>query len=481
MVWGSYLPQIVGFFLIPLYTRYIAPREMGILEICMSAQALIAIFMRFGLPGAISRFYFDYREGQNLRDLVTTVVCTVTGFSLLILIAGILAGPLLFARFLPDIPFYPFMPLALVTAFFLGVSDFQRRLLESREESGFSARLSIAFGVASTFLTLLLLVGFHLGVMGILWANLATAVIFALVACWRQWDDLRGRFSVEQLKSALHYGLPLLPHHGASWAQQFIGRWVLAGVATAAMVGQLGLAARVASPLAVITGAFATAYFPVYMSWRSTLSPSAALAESRQIGRTMLILGAVAVIGAATFGGFVVRYTMQQSYTEAAPLVGLIAAALLANLIYVLITVEIFFTKNTKWISLIFIFSAAVNLLLASMFARRYGAMAAALAQVAGGIISVLAVSFFAIKTFPLPFSVREIIAVSVSSIAACLLASLLPPTGLFSDLWKNAGLFILLSALLIILSGTLPHLRSSMESLARRNSLRLGRGTVSI
>ncbi len=61
---GSYLPQVISFLLVGLYTRYITPAEMGVVEICLTAQVLLTIVMRLGLQGAIARFYFDYGEGE---------------------------------------------------------------------------------------------------------------------------------------------------------------------------------------------------------------------------------------------------------------------------------------------------------------------------------------------------------------------------------------------------------------------------------
>ncbi len=49
---------------------------------------------------------------------------------------------------------------------------------------------------------------------------------------------------------------------------------------------------------------------------------------------------------AATFGSFAVRHLMHQSYSEAAPLVGVLAAAYFASLVYTLQVAEIFYTKK---------------------------------------------------------------------------------------------------------------------------------------
>ena len=70
---GQILPMIIGFFLIPVYTRYLTPEDYGIVALAGPLSALIVILMRVGVPGAVTRFYYDYKEGSELRNYITTV------------------------------------------------------------------------------------------------------------------------------------------------------------------------------------------------------------------------------------------------------------------------------------------------------------------------------------------------------------------------------------------------------------------------
>lgn len=463
---GSLIPQIISFLLIPLYTHYLTPTELGIVEICLTVQGLLPILMRLGLQGAIARFYFDYEEGDNLRDLVTTITLTTIAASALFTFIALIGSPFFLNRFMPEVPF-SLMALSIVSCFFQGAPEFQRRLLQAREQSAFSARLNIFYGIIAIVLNLLLVVGFKMGAAGILWTNLIVPVVMCVVAFVYQRDDLRGRFRLEKLKAALSYGLPLVPHHIAAWAHQFVGRWVLGSVATVAMVGQLSLAGKIASPIMIITGAFANAYSPVYFSWRSKLSADEALSEAKRITRTVLVLGAIAVLGAATFGGFVVRHLMQKQYVEAAPLVGIMASALFAHLIYTTISVEIFYDKKLiKWISLIFIASSFVNFVMIFLLVERFGTFAAAYAQMAGSIVSVFLVGLFSIRSFALPLEPRSTIVAFIGTASACFISSLTQPVNVLYDLVFNVLIFVIVTVLVLLFSGILTQLREGISML---------------
>lgn len=467
---GSLLPQIIGFLLIPLYTRYLTPKEMGIAEVCLTVQGLLPIVMRLGLQGAIARFYFDYDNERDLRDLVTTITATTIAVSILLTFITLIGTPFFLQRFMPEVPFN-LMALSIVSCLFQTAPEFQRRLLQAREQSAYSARLNIIYGVLAVVLNLLLVVGFKMGAAGILWTNLMVPVVMCVVAFVNQRADLCGSFRWEKLKAALVYGLPLMPHHVAAWAHQFVGRWVLGSVASVAMVGQLGLAGKIASPIMIVTGAFANAYSPVYFSWRSKLSPDEALAQAKHIMRAVLVLGVIAVIGAATFGGFVVRHLMQKSYYEAAPLVGVMAAALFANLVYTTLAVEIFYTKSlVKWISVIFILSSIVNFVLILALVSKFGAVAAAYAQMAGSMVSILIVSCFSSRTFALPLDKRAAVVAVVGTAASCFISTfVLPPVKMLTDLLFNIVLFTVLSATVLLLSGFVPQLRADLMGILQK------------
>jgi O-antigen/teichoic acid export membrane protein len=468
---GSYLPQLINFALVPLYSHYIPPDEMGALEVCLTAQTLVAILARLGMAGSVTRFYFDEREGPGLRDMVTTVALTMVVAAAAFVGLGLLVGPSLFARFLPDIPFHPYIDLALVAAFFQAAPDLQRRLLQAREQSAYSAKLSVAMGFLGTVSSVVAVVVLGLGAAGVMWAGLLVAIVFAFVAWFRHREDLRGRFSWPLLRRALDYGLPLVPHHGAAWVQQFVGRWVLGSICTAAAVGHLGIASRVASPLAIATGAFGTAYAPIYFSWRTDLGADEAHEHTRRVGIVVVLVGAIAVLGAGTYGSFVVRHLMAESYVEAAVVVPVVASALAMHLYYTLLTNEIFFIGNTKWISIIFVCAAAVNIAGITLFGARGQALAAAGAQVAGGVMSCVLAAMMAGKTAKLPLDVRATIVAVLAMGAGCVVPHFSTGLSAAADLGVTSAAFLVLSALTLVMTGRIRSLVATIRELrtARR------------
>ncbi|MBX7115817.1 MAG: lipopolysaccharide biosynthesis protein [Myxococcaceae bacterium] len=463
---GGYLPQLINFVLVPVYSHYIDPTQMGTLEVCLATQLLVALVSRLGMAGAVTRYYVDLGEGDGLRDLVTTVAAVITAVAGALVAIGLWAGPRIFERFLPNVPFHPMMDIALVGAFFQAAPDLQRRLLQAREQSGFSARLSVFMGFLGTLTSALAVIGFGLGATGVLWSGLLVSVAMAAVAVVRQRDDLRGRFKLDALKRALLYGLPLVPHHGAAWLQQFVGRWTLGAFCSPAAVGYLGLATRVASPLTVATSAFGTAYAPIYFSWRAKLAADDARAHSMRVGLIIFWVAGVSVLGAGTFGSLVVRRWMAESYYPAAPVVPVVAAALALHLIYTMLTNEIFYTGNTKWISIIFVFSALTNIVGIWLFAARGEALAAAGAQVAGGVVSCLLAGLMAKQTAPLPLETRALTVSVLSMVVGCVIPRWMPRLSGPADVLFTTMVFVVSLAVMVMATGRARTMVSTLREL---------------
>lgn len=468
---GSYVPQLVNFLLVPVYTRYLAPADMGALEIVLSAQALLIVVMRFGLPGALARLHFDHADqGVDQRDLLTTVHHAMLASGIAVALLWLAAGPFTMrALTLDDVPFHPHMPIAMLGAVLQVAPELQRRLLQVREESALSAKLSGAQGVTTTVFNIVCVIALGLGSLGVLIATTASTAVFWAVAVIRQRRDLAGRFRPSLLREALGYGAPLVPHHVAAWAQQYVGRWVLGSVASAAAVGQLSLASRVAAPLAVLIGAFSSAYSPVYFSWRTKLDANAALSEAQRTASAVVAVGGIAVIGAGTVGVCVVRYLMDSRYSGAAPVVGVVAFALYLHLLYVVVTAEIFFSKRTKWISTIFIAAASATTALAWLWSGSFGALGAAVAQLIGGAVSLGASILHARRSFPVAFRMRTLAVFVAASVGACV-SGLWNPVHLgVLDIGLRLMVFSCLAAGALLLSGESRALLQATRLIVRR------------
>ena len=63
-----------------------------------------------------------------------------------------------FDTIIPGLPFYPFVIIVILTQIFASQTDLQRRLLQAREQSSYTAKLNIIFAITGVGLALLFVV-----------------------------------------------------------------------------------------------------------------------------------------------------------------------------------------------------------------------------------------------------------------------------------------------------------------------------------
>ncbi|HAC80268.1 MAG TPA: hypothetical protein DCG06_08235, partial [Deltaproteobacteria bacterium] len=78
---GNYGIKVVGFLLIPVYTRYLTPGDYGILAlVAMYTQAMFVV-MNLGQTVGIFRFYYDHDDDAGRERVIAAAIWIVFLFS----------------------------------------------------------------------------------------------------------------------------------------------------------------------------------------------------------------------------------------------------------------------------------------------------------------------------------------------------------------------------------------------------------------
>ena len=82
---GNVISKMIGFILIPLYTRVLSTEEYGILSLMVVSLTISTIILTMGLQAALFRFYiYDYSKKNQRIELVSTVIIFITFVSLIL-------------------------------------------------------------------------------------------------------------------------------------------------------------------------------------------------------------------------------------------------------------------------------------------------------------------------------------------------------------------------------------------------------------
>jgi O-antigen/teichoic acid export membrane protein len=414
---GQALPQVMRFLLIPVFTLYLTPADYGVLLLAGNFSAFMIQFMRLGVPGAVTRFYYDHREGPALTDYVTTIAIFLLGSSAVIGTATLLVGPWLFEHLIPDLRFFPFGALALATAVISCNQNLQDRLVQAREQSSYMALLNVGRAVVSIALAVWFIVALGWGAYGMLLAELlATAALFVQAGRYLL-PNLRGHFQPAMLRTSIVYGLGVLPSHFVYNLAALVTSSILADQVNMGAAGQFGIARNFTQPLTVLASAFQTAFIPIYFSLRADHRPK----NVETLVRTARFVwaGSITVaIGATFLIPPILRLMTPEQFHDAATLVPIMVIGFLSQTVYSAFGPELYFSKKTYLVPIVTASSAIVSILITLATVKTMGAAGVAWANSLGSVALTVTAVIFSRRLVSIPHQPKDLLRLAVCGVA---------------------------------------------------------------
>lgn len=381
---SDFVLKLIGFFLVPLYTRAMTPEDYGIIGYTTALTQILSPIVGLGLVGALPVFYYAYTD-QERKELISTVVNVAILYSLALTLLLSAAGQPLAGVITHEVSF-GYLLLALWGMFFstfyflpLGIFNMAER--------------TIAYGVYSVGLSLLnvianivLVLVFRLGALGALWAGVISGALGMAVALIQVRPYYVAVFDRRKLAAVCAVSLPILPHLFSGTMLKFADRLFLTGKTTLSETGVYSLAMTIASIALVALAGAATALNPLFYRRANALDPTLQHDWARLW--SLFVASALAVgLALALAGPELIRLMTPPRYHAAVPLLPVLVLGQVVTAIYWMVSPAIGFTRKT-WIYAAASFPAlALNLVLNAALVPRYGAMGAAWTTVITAIV----------------------------------------------------------------------------------------------
>jgi len=375
---GEVASQLIGFFLLPLYTRYLTPSDYGILEIFQITTSVLSIAIVMGISTALFMSYFNYENQQKRKTVVSTALIFLTLISLsIILMLVILASN--FSIFFFGTPQYTiYFQVIFLTLFFDIAIVIPLAIFRAREESKKYVIISLLRLLISVGLNIYFIVVLKKGVFGILEGGLITASFLYVLLIPGLFKEIRFRFSKYDLKEMLKFGLPLVPANLASWILNASNRYFLLFLTTPFELGlysmgnNFGLIVRV-----LIVGPFTIAWAPFYWSVEKEKN-------AKEIFSSVLtyffLVGMFITLGISILSKDILVIMTTPPFYGAYKVVPLIALSYVLYGCYFIVCIGLNLRKKTKFQPLIIGIAAIINLGLNFVLIPNYGMMGAAIA-----------------------------------------------------------------------------------------------------
>ena len=404
---GSVLIRGLAFLLLPLYTRYLSPAEYGIVALTVTCTVVLGLLYPLGLRGALSRTYYAGGSDEERKERIGTlwIAMVLSAAAMALLLDRV--GPSLAAAVLPEVPFHPYLRLAVWTAFLgvLGVTPLV--LLQAQERALAYVLLTMWTAVATTGVTVWLVVRGG-GAEGYLRGALIGAGLAAVPYLALTMGQIRPVFRWSVLVPALAFSLPLVPHALAGWALEMSDRAILTRLIPLRDVGVYSLGYQLGAAMGLLTTAFNAAWVPFLFG---TLKDEGEAAHPR-LARLVTYYGVALCfigLGWSLLVEHAITLIAGPEFRAAYRITPWVVGGYVFSGLYLIPTNLLFWRQRTRVIPLVTLAAGAANIGLNLWLVPRYGAIAAAWSTLAAYAILLVLTWWSAERLHPFPYEYRRL------------------------------------------------------------------------
>jgi O-antigen/teichoic acid export membrane protein len=436
---GDVAVSAINVFLLPVYVLYFSAADYGAIALLGVLEVVAKIVFRFGLDGAFMRFYYDCRDDRERQRLASTIFFFLLALNGAIVAILLAASPWIAAGLIGDRAYTPALRLMLLNTFAIGFTFIPFHVLRVERRTVTFSLLTLARSVLTIAIRLALVIRLGMGVTGLYLADvIVTIAIMAVLLRWFV-PLVRPLFSSDVLRETLAFGLPRVPHAAAQQVSAVGDKLILGLYTTLENIGVYSQAVSVGLTQKLFLSAFESAWAPFY--YATVKEPDAPrvfrLVTTYGVAILALLTAGLSAVGtdalrAMTHGRLIAP--VDPRWSAVSVVIAFTAIGVFFQGVYLLTSIGLNITKQTRYYPVATMTAAAVNVGLNFLLIPRHGIVGAAWANgVSYGVQAVLGFRLSQ-RHYPIPYEWGRLARVCGAGVAAYAVAVLLPSVRIAVD-----------------------------------------------
>jgi O-antigen/teichoic acid export membrane protein len=455
---GQAISRAVGFFMIPVYTRFIAPSHYGAMELIEIVTGALLMIISMGVADGMSRFYYAEKDIASRNRVISTIILGFGALGLPLVLLLLLCAPALSSLILEDKRYTECLQIAIAASWFGTLCEVGFTYLRMRYWAKQFVAITTAQLAAALALNVYFVVYLHLDVLGIFYSTLltqaATGSLLAILILRR----VGWHISFDLMRRLLAFGLPLVPPQiglmlGFS-SNRFFLRWFTPGDPAIALA-QVGIFS-LGHKFGVIVNRFINVPFNSFWGPRRL---ELLLRDEAHAKKTVARMCTYATLCSVFFAlvlcaniSPIVRLVAAESYHDCWIVVPFVALAYIATGLETHFKTGILYCRKTMWDTWVSIAALVVILAWNYAFVSRFGLVAAATSNLAGFTVRVGLIYFISRRLYPIPFEVGRISTMLLAAAGLFGISQFIDFSSVLLTLSARTALVLLFPAVLYLL-----------------------------
>lgn len=293
---GGFVPQALSIVLLPIFTRYLSPDDFGILSYTSVLCTFFTILGSLSIHTFLVRHYYECQSARAVKKLFGNVLLFILIYNVVLFQVAFLVLPRAFGRFGVQVPFTPYMELALLSTAIEVIGLIPLSYFRARAQAGTYVALAAAMAMLNGGISIYLVVGRGMGLLGRYYGQLGANVLLLAVYAVILSRIVEVSWSTAQVRRAAAFCLPLLPAQLAASFSSLSDRLILERFVPLSELGLYSVGAALATvPTILTTGVYSAIQPRVYQLASRGQLDGGMVVTKRYLLALMMVLMCVSV------------------------------------------------------------------------------------------------------------------------------------------------------------------------------------------
>jgi O-antigen/teichoic acid export membrane protein len=431
---ANVLDRAVSFIMLPVYTRYLTPADYGVLELIGMTVALLAVALGMGVEAAVSRFYFDYKDPEKRKLVVSSGLLGYSGFALIFVVILLPFSDALAGLILDSVSLGHYFVVALIGLGLSFIQPINLAYLRVQQKSGTLMLVQVAKTFFGLSLVILLVVVKEMGVYGVLLGTMLSDLVFTIFLTVFTLIHTRLRVDWTLVKGMIMFGLPLVPSNMSAYIVRASDRWFVKEYVNMASTGLYSIGYKFGTLVhQFVTSPFIQIWTPRRFEYFEKEG------SDRIFARIFTYFCAVSLfvgLMISLLSKEIIQLMTTEAFWSSYLIVPVIVLAYIVFSFHYHFNVGILIKKATKYIAYVNMANAGLNIVLNFIIIRRYGVWGAAFTALICYLFKSGMTYYYANRLYPISVEWRRVSTLFIGAIGLFLAGSLID-TG---SLWLNAA-----------------------------------------
>lgn len=402
----SMIKSAIPFFLLPVLTRYLSPADYGILAMFAVLVGICKPFAGLNVVAAIKVKYYDRNNvdlPQYIGNCFTILLVSTVVFSGIV---WFFADPLCeFSAFPKD-----WLWAVLVVAFGQFVVMVLMLIWQVQNKATDYGTYQVLQTLSSIGITIFLVVVLGKNWQGKIEAQLITIFLFAAYGFYWLYKNgfINFSFNMAYIKSALKFGIPLIPHTLGSIFISYTDRTFITNMVGIAATGIYVVAWQISLIVDMVNISFSKAYMP-WLYERLAKNDYEMKVKIVKITYLYFILILAFVLTLSFIAPPFLRVFVGEKFAGAGKYIFWITLGYAFRGMYLMVTKFVFYAEKTHILAWVTFATAMLNIVFNYFLIKRNGAIGAAQATAISFFLSFILTWILSARVYKMPWNLAGI------------------------------------------------------------------------